>query len=162
VLKRVIMERDTYNQRWGFGERAKEKKKLILEGKLDKHGKANEKTPKQWLSNDGKSGFLPALTCDTQEPKADGEASPMKKKAPKIEEVEEEGESSPKKAKKSKKEKKEESDVEEEAPKKKKKDKKAKVEEDDEEEPRKRRASSTAGSRAGSPMKKKTKRAAEE
>jgi H/ACA ribonucleoprotein complex subunit 4 len=30
IIKRVIMERDTYNLRWGYGPRASEKKKLIV------------------------------------------------------------------------------------------------------------------------------------
>merc|ERR1711862_584866 len=38
VIKRVIMERDTYNMRWGFGPRASDKKKLILAGKLTDKG----------------------------------------------------------------------------------------------------------------------------
>merc|ERR1712216_283535 len=59
VIKRVIMERDTYNMRWGFGPRAQEKKKLILAGKLDKNGKANASTPRDWMMG---SGYLPALT----------------------------------------------------------------------------------------------------
>lgn len=75
-LKRVIMERDTYNQRWGFGERAKEKKALIAEGKLDKHGKVNEKTPSCWKNSDGKYSYLPKMTCkdegmENQEPEKD-------------------------------------------------------------------------------------------
>ncbi len=47
-IKRVIMDRDTYPRRWGLGPRATEKKKLIAEGKLDKHGKPNEQTPPEW------------------------------------------------------------------------------------------------------------------
>lgn len=39
-LKRVVMERDLYPKRWGLGPKALEKKKLVSEGKLDKHGKA--------------------------------------------------------------------------------------------------------------------------
>jgi len=46
--KRVIMERDTYPRRWGLGPKAQEKKKLIASGKLDKYGRKNEKTPKDW------------------------------------------------------------------------------------------------------------------
>merc|ERR1712188_242536 len=38
-IKRVIMERDTYPRKWGLGPKATEKKKLIAEGKLTKHGK---------------------------------------------------------------------------------------------------------------------------
>lgn len=48
-IKRVIMERDTYPRRWGLGPYASLKKKLIAEGKLDKHGKPNENTPKEYL-----------------------------------------------------------------------------------------------------------------
>merc|ERR1712061_142889 len=49
IIKRVIMERDTYNSRWGFGPRAQDKKSLISEGKLDAKGKPNAKTPKAWI-----------------------------------------------------------------------------------------------------------------
>ena len=48
-IKRVIMDRDTYPRRWGLGPKAAMKKKLIEEGKLDKHGKPNERTPPEWL-----------------------------------------------------------------------------------------------------------------
>eukprot|EP00198_Chlamydomonas_reinhardtii_P013963 XP_001703300.1 centromere/microtubule binding protein [Chlamydomonas reinhardtii] len=48
-IKRVIMERDTYPRRWGLGPYAQIKKKLITEGKLDKHGRPNENTPKEYL-----------------------------------------------------------------------------------------------------------------
>jgi len=47
-IKRVIMERDTYPRRWGLGPMAQRKKSLIKEGKLDKHGKPNDKTPTSW------------------------------------------------------------------------------------------------------------------
>ncbi|CAJ0826227.1 15974_t:CDS:10 [Entrophospora sp. SA101] len=47
-IKRVIMERDTYPRAWGLGNKAKEKKRLISEGKLDKFGRVNEKTPTDW------------------------------------------------------------------------------------------------------------------
>ncbi|OWM88411.1 hypothetical protein CDL15_Pgr003823 [Punica granatum] len=50
-IKRVVMDRDTYPRKWGLGPRASMKKKLIGEGKLDKHGKPNEKTPQEWLRN---------------------------------------------------------------------------------------------------------------
>ncbi|XP_057950736.1 H/ACA ribonucleoprotein complex subunit 4 [Malania oleifera] len=50
-IKRVVMDRDTYPRKWGLGPRAAMKKRLISEGKLDKHGKANEKTPQEWLRN---------------------------------------------------------------------------------------------------------------
>lgn len=35
--------------RWGLGPFAQKKKQLIAEGKLDKHGKPNDKTPKEYL-----------------------------------------------------------------------------------------------------------------
>lgn len=47
-IKRVIMDRDTYPRKWGLGPVASKKKGLIRDGKLDKHGKANENTPKDW------------------------------------------------------------------------------------------------------------------
>ncbi|CAL1352345.1 unnamed protein product [Linum trigynum] len=50
-IKRVVMDRDTYPRKWGLGPRASMKKKLISEGKLDKHGKPNEKTPNEWARN---------------------------------------------------------------------------------------------------------------
>ncbi|KAK6928823.1 Pseudouridine synthase II, N-terminal [Dillenia turbinata] len=50
-IKRVVMDRDTYPRKWGLGPRASMKKKLISEGKLNKHGKPNENTPAEWLRN---------------------------------------------------------------------------------------------------------------
>eukprot|EP00003_Mantamonas_plastica_P004276 TRINITY_DN1338_c0_g2_i1.p1 TRINITY_DN1338_c0_g2~~TRINITY_DN1338_c0_g2_i1.p1 ORF type:complete len:524 (-),score=194.00 TRINITY_DN1338_c0_g2_i1:61-1632(-) len=50
-IKRVIMERDTYPRRWGLGPVASKKKALIKAGKLDKYGKPNENTPKDWLNS---------------------------------------------------------------------------------------------------------------
>ena len=43
------MERDTYPRRWGLGPVAQRKKGLIKEGKLDKYGRANDKTPSDYL-----------------------------------------------------------------------------------------------------------------
>lgn len=48
-VKRVIMERDTYPRKWGLGPKALQKKQLIAAGKLEKYGKPNDKTPKEWL-----------------------------------------------------------------------------------------------------------------
>jgi H/ACA ribonucleoprotein complex subunit 4 len=47
-LKRVIMERDTYPRKWGLGPKASMKKEMIKQGLLDKHGKPNDKTPKDY------------------------------------------------------------------------------------------------------------------
>jgi len=51
-IKRVIMDRDTYPRKWGLGPRAKLKKQLITEGKLDQYGRPNDKTPANWLSGE--------------------------------------------------------------------------------------------------------------
>ena len=48
-IKRVIMDRDTYPRRWGLGPRARRKKQLIKEGKLDQKGKPNNDTPRDWV-----------------------------------------------------------------------------------------------------------------
>ncbi|KAM2964923.1 hypothetical protein FF2_022663 [Malus domestica] len=50
-IKRVVMDRDTYPRKWGLGPRASMKKKLIAEGKLEKHGKPTENTPQEWMRN---------------------------------------------------------------------------------------------------------------
>lgn len=48
-IKRVIMERDTYPRRWGLGPKAMEKKKMVKDGKLGKHGEKIEGvTPAEW------------------------------------------------------------------------------------------------------------------
>lgn len=49
-IKRVIMSRDVYPRRWGLGPKALIKKKLISEGRLEKYGEYNERTPQQWQS----------------------------------------------------------------------------------------------------------------
>jgi len=61
ILKRVIMERDTYKQRWGHGPRAQDKKALIAGGKLDAKGKPNDKTPRSWILASGRYAYLPAM-----------------------------------------------------------------------------------------------------
>jgi len=73
IIKRVIMDRDTYNMRWGYGPRASEKKKLVLEGKLDKHGKPNEKTPKSWIIAEG---FTPKLGIEGTDTSSAKEGAP--------------------------------------------------------------------------------------
>lgn len=49
-VKRCIMERDVYPRRWGLGPTATEKKKMKTDGKLDKYGRPNENTPKNWTT----------------------------------------------------------------------------------------------------------------
>jgi len=51
-IKRVIMDRDTYPRKWGLGPRAKLKKQLIAEGKLDQYGRPNNLTPANWLTGE--------------------------------------------------------------------------------------------------------------
>ncbi|KJH50264.1 putative rRNA pseudouridine synthase [Dictyocaulus viviparus] len=46
--KRVIMERDVYDRKWGLGPVASKKKQMIKDGLLDKYGKPNSKTPENW------------------------------------------------------------------------------------------------------------------
>jgi H/ACA ribonucleoprotein complex subunit 4 len=69
-IKRVIMERDVYPRRWGLGPMAQRKKSLIKDGKLDKHGKANEKTPKDFLESykDYSKSKPPALSGSAAAP----------------------------------------------------------------------------------------------
>lgn len=51
-VKRCIMERDTYPRRWGLGPKALQKKKMVKDGKLDKHGKAIPGvTPSSWTTS---------------------------------------------------------------------------------------------------------------
>lgn len=48
-VKRCIMERDTYPRRWGLGPVALQKKKMVKDGKLGKHGeKLQGVTPTEW------------------------------------------------------------------------------------------------------------------
>merc|ERR1712029_674760 len=50
-IKRVVMERDLYPKKWGLGPKASVKKEMIKQGLLDKYGKPNENTPKNWSSS---------------------------------------------------------------------------------------------------------------
>merc|ERR1719491_2543209 len=95
VIKRVVMERDTYNMRWGFGPRTSDKKKLILAGKLTEKGKPNEKTPRAWLLGQGRWSYLPKLEGAKAE-----EADAPKKRKQADEDDEEVPEPKKKKAKK--------------------------------------------------------------
>ncbi|CAA0837455.1 H/ACA ribonucleoprotein complex subunit 4 [Striga hermonthica] len=93
-IKRVVMDRDTYPRKWGLGPRASMKKKMIAEGKLDKHGKPNESTPAEWLRNvvlpTGGDSVVAGLAASGVEPQPAFEDGDMKKKK-KSEEVGEEG-----------------------------------------------------------------------
>lgn len=114
-IKRVIMERDAYPRRWGLGPMAQRKKSLIKEGKLDKHGKPNSNTPKDFLEGykdlKGASTTAPLgkgsdttptnTAIKTEEPTT----TPVKTEEPEAMEVD--GATSEKKSKKDKKKKKE-------------------------------------------------------
>merc|ERR1711920_255811 len=99
VIKRVIMERDTYNMRWGFGPRASDKKKLILAGRLTEKGRPNEKTPRAWLLGQGRWSYLPPMTG---EPEGDDEAPKKKRKKSDADGLGEEAGEAPVKKKKQK------------------------------------------------------------
>lgn len=102
-IKRVVMDRDTYPRKWGLGPRASMKKKLIGEGKLDKHGKPNEKTPQEWLRNvvlpPGGDSMVAGLAAAADEPAKPekeisviGEGSVLEKKEKKRKSKDEDGE----------------------------------------------------------------------
>jgi len=126
-IKRVIMDRDIYPRRWGLGPKAKAKKMLIQEGKLDKYGRVNDNTPQRW-----KLEYEYYVNPDAPAPSsADMETSAKEIK-------EEEGEVKVKKEKKKDKKKRTAEEVEDneengsEKKKKKKKKQKENVEETDE------------------------------
>ena len=123
-IKRVIMERDTYPRRWGLGPKAQAKKKLVKDGKLDKFGRANEETPKDWSEGyvDYANGAPKAKIEVVKDVKM---ASPEAKKRPAEDEEEEP------------KQKKVKVDKEESSPKK--KEKKSKESKDDDKEKKKKK-----------------------
>ncbi|TFY71928.1 hypothetical protein EVG20_g1092 [Dentipellis fragilis] len=84
-IKRVIMERDTYPRRWGLGPKAMEKKKMVKEGKLGKHGEKLEGvTPAEWskdyvdYTREPQAVPGPSTATPAQAPPAVVEASPSK------------------------------------------------------------------------------------
>jgi len=144
-VKRCIMERDTYPRRWGLGPKAMEKKKMVKEGKLGKHGEKIEGvTPVEWSKD--------YIDYTREQPTGQSTVTPpavapvMKVEQPSAAET-----SSPEKSKEKKRKRKSEAadadapiavaeDGAEEAEKKKrKKEKKAKVEDEDEEARRERK-----------------------
>ncbi|GER52492.1 H/ACA ribonucleoprotein complex subunit 4 [Striga asiatica] len=94
-IKRVVMDRDTYPRKWGLGPRASMKKKMIAEGKLDKHGKPNESTPAEWLRNvvlpSGGDSVVAGLAASGVEPQPASEDGDVKKKKKSEEEGGDEG-----------------------------------------------------------------------
>ena len=126
-IKRVVMDRDTYPRRWGLGPKAKMKQQLIAEGKLDKHGKPNDRTPVEWLASGGASGGAASsvATGVAAANAAMAEANGEKKKLSKEEKAEKKAAKAAKKAAKEEK-KKRKSDASEGSAK-----KKAKVDDSD-------------------------------
>lgn len=123
-VKRVVMERDTYPRRWGLGPKAQEKKRMIKEGKLDKHGKVNEATPAEWK---GKYVDYAEKAMEPEVSAVEPEVSAMEVDEVKPEEKKEKKEKKDKKEEKEKKEKKEEKkDKKEDKEKKEKKEEKEK------------------------------------
>jgi len=131
-IKRVIMERDTYPRKWGLGPVAANKKTMIKEGKLDKHGKPNENTPANW-----KQGYVDynVKTEPAEGGKVPAEGGKVPAEAVKAEiktevksEAEEEGKKGKKRKRESASDESGESDSEKKKKEKKKKKKKAKEE----------------------------------
>ena len=105
--KRVIMDRETYPRKWGLGPYALQKKKLIKEGKLDKYGKVNDKTPddyKKIFGNDNKK--------DKEEKKEEKKEKKKNKSSSSSESDSEKEEKKPKKEKKENEEKNKKKEVE--------------------------------------------------
>lgn len=124
--KRVIMDRDLYPKKWGEGPYAKKKQQLVKEGKLDKYGKVNDQTPKDWKEIFDKKDFKEPAEKEVKEAKeVKSESKDLGKKRPKKEESESsEEEKKPKKQTKSKKKEESSSSSSEEVVEKKKKKKK--------------------------------------
>lgn len=98
-IKRVIMDKDTYPKNWGKGPYAIKKKQMIKDGKLDKYGKANEKTPEDWKEIFGaqqkQNDKQPEEKTESQVPKkekATENKELLKQKKAKKEELSEESE----------------------------------------------------------------------
>ncbi|KAL0237557.1 hypothetical protein PCE1_000951 [Barthelona sp. PCE] len=71
-IKRVIMDKDTYKQRWGKGPRALQKKKLKEDGMLDKYGRPNDRTPPEWFRK------VILMKGEEENRKEEGEGMPYK------------------------------------------------------------------------------------
>jgi len=133
-IKRVIMERDAYPRRWGLGPMAQRKKSLIKEGKLDKHGKANDNTPKDFLTGYKELNAASSGTPKKEEPSATAPmTTPVKEEKSEME-IDASDDSGEKKKKKKEKRRKSKGGDDDETPsKKEKKDKKKKKKKDKEE-----------------------------
>ena len=92
--KRVIMDRETYPRKWGLGPYALQKKKLIKEGKLDKYGKVNDKTPDDYKKIFGDESKKEVKKEEKKEEKKEKKEEKKEKKEEKKEKKKEESSSS--------------------------------------------------------------------
>lgn len=81
-IKRVLMERDEYPRKWGLGEKATLKKKLMAEGLLDKYGKPNDKTPQDWFKSDSMKQIVDQVESTPQSDMKRKTMSPLEKVYP--------------------------------------------------------------------------------
>lgn len=89
-IKRVIMDRDMYPKKWGLGPYAMKKKEFVKDGKLDKFGNPNERTPDVWkqiFENENKKFQIVELTEESV--KQTKKAEETVKHTKKVEEVQE-------------------------------------------------------------------------
>ncbi|CAF2625644.1 unnamed protein product [Rotaria sp. Silwood2] len=93
-IKRVVMERDIYPRKWGYGPIASKKKLMIKEGILGKFGKPTENTPKNWREMLYDVSATPSVPAVAKRPfdesiasttTVSDETKPEKKKKQKIE-----------------------------------------------------------------------------
>ncbi|KZS96032.1 putative rRNA pseudouridine synthase [Sistotremastrum niveocremeum HHB9708] len=77
-VKRCIMERDTYPRRWGLGPKALQKKKMVKDGQLGKHGeKIDGVTPADWSTDyvDYNRDEVPKPSTSSTAPATNGTAT---------------------------------------------------------------------------------------
>jgi len=110
-IKRVVMERDTYPRKWGLGPKAKAKKALINDGKLDKYGRPNENTPQRWkaeyeyyVAGEVESNITQPIVASIEKTVVKTTVVSVKEKDEPMEELQEENEDGQKKRKEREKE----------------------------------------------------------
>ncbi|XP_023581406.1 H/ACA ribonucleoprotein complex subunit DKC1 [Trichechus manatus latirostris] len=86
-IKRVIMERDTYPRKWGLGPKASQKRMMIKQGLLDKHGKPTDSTPAAWVQeyvdySDSVNKEVVAEAVETQKRKRESDSESDKETSP--------------------------------------------------------------------------------
>ncbi|KAH3900444.1 probable Centromere/microtubule-binding protein CBF5 [Saccharomycodes ludwigii] len=147
-VKRCIMERDLYPRRWGLGPVAQKKKQMKSDGKLDKFGRVNEKTPEDWKKSYVSLDNVDSPVLETKKEEKKEEKKTEEKEEKKTEEKEEKKaekktekkEEEKEEGKKDKKEKKDKKDKKEKKDKKDKKEKKRKAEDEKTSEKKKKKS----------------------